>query len=240
MKKFIREMYENYLEKRFISFAKGIQDYCNSQVNELNANHIRKFLFDTITLNSNESEEHLTRVSGITHILATDLSTHNPELNFDQNQINMLTQASVLHDIGKIVIPKRILNKKRKLNSIEQEAIKSHSDYGSRMIKELTPVFSPDFKKICYEITRYHHEKYDGRGYPDRLIGEEIPISAQIVSLADILDALTHRRAYKGPYPFDVAVKMIKSGECGHFSERMIASLDRSLDEIGALLKVRK
>ena len=138
----------------------------------------------------------------------------------------MITTASALHDIGKISIPDEILNKPGRLTAEEFAVIKGHSMAGANMLSEL-PLDQKEepLVKTAYEICRWHHERYDGKGYPDGLVGDEIPISAQVVSVADVYDALASERVYKKAVPHEKVLEMILHGECGQFNPILIECL---------------
>ena len=133
--------------------------------------------------------------------------------------------ASALHDIGKIAIDEKILNKPGRLTPEEFELVKTHSMRGAEMLHDLDNFGEQPLLQTAYEIARWHHERWDGRGYPDGLKGDEIPISAQLVSLADVYDALTSDRCYKKAYPHEKAVQMILNGECGAFNPLLLQCL---------------
>ena len=147
--------------------------------------------------------------------------------------ISLISTASALHDIGKINIPESILNKPGRLTPEEFEVMKTHSMLGAGMLHDLDEFAEQPLLQTAYEIARWHHERWDGRGYPDGLKGDEIPISAQLVSLADVYDALTSNRCYKKAYPHEKAVQMILNGECGAFNPLLL----RCLTDIQADLK---
>lgn len=130
-----------------------------------------------------------------------------------------------LHDIGKIAISDTILLKPGKLTQKEFDCMKSHTISGCEILENLKDAWSKEYSRISMEICRYHHERYDGKGYPDGLKGEEIPISAQIVAVADVYDALVHERVYKAAIPKDESYEMIMNGECGAFSPEMLQCL---------------
>jgi putative two-component system response regulator len=134
----------------------------------------------------------------------------------------MIVSTSSLHDVGKISIPDNVLLKPGKLTQEEYEYMKSHTTRGSEILSEFKDIWDDEYRKTSYEICRYHHERYDGRGYPDGLKGDEIPISAQIVSIADVYDALVSERVYKSAYTKDEAFHMIVTGECGVFSPKLL------------------
>ena len=137
----------------------------------------------------------------------------------------MIPLASALHDIGKIAIDEKILNKPGRLTPEEFELVKTHSMRGAEMLHDLDNFGEQPLLQTAYEIARWHHERWDGRGYPDGLKGDEIPISAQLVSLADVYDALTSDRCYKKAYSHEKAVQMILNGECGAFNPLLLQCL---------------
>lgn len=137
----------------------------------------------------------------------------------------MITTASALHDIGKMGINENILNKPGRLTKEEFEEMKKHTLIGASMLKSLELYQDEKLVQIAYQICRWHHERYDGKGYPDGLKGEEIPIAAQVVSIADVYDALTSERVYKPAYTHEKAIEMILNGECGAFSPLMLECL---------------
>lgn len=169
-----------------------------------------------------ESGEHIHRVKEYTEILAKEAMKEYPEYGLTEKKIQQITSASVLHDVGKIAIPDHILLKRGRLTQDEFEYMKTHASKGGELIMQIKGAWDAEFGKVCYEICRHHHEKYDGRGYPDGLKGEDIPLSAQLVSIADVYDALVSERIYKEAYPADQAFHMIISGECGMFSPKLL------------------
>lgn len=169
-----------------------------------------------------ESGEHIKRVKGFTGILAERLMNDCPEYGLTEAKVEVIVSASALHDIGKIAIPDSILLKPGKLTTEEFEYMKSHTTRGCEILTHIENAWDEEYGKVSYEICRYHHERYDGKGYPDGLKGDEIPISAQIVSLADVYDALVNERVYKSAYSKEEAFQMIVTGECGVFSPRIL------------------
>lgn len=169
-----------------------------------------------------ESGEHVQRVKGYTRILAEVFCKKYPESGLTEEKIKTIASASVLHDLGKIAIPDSILLKPGKLTREEFETMKTHTVQGCEIIESMKVEWNPEMKKACYEIARYHHERYDGKGYPDGLKGDEIPISAQLVSIADVYDALINVRCYKAAFSKDEAFRMIINGECGTFSPKLL------------------
>lgn len=172
-----------------------------------------------------ESGEHIQRVKVYTKILAEELMKEDPECGLTPEIISVIVSASPLHDIGKIAIPDTVLLKPGKLTDEEYEYVKSHTICGCEILENIKDVWSKEYARISIEICRYHHERYDGNGYPDRLKGDEIPIHAQIVAVADVYDALVHERVYKDAVPKDRAFRMIINGECGVFSPMLLTCL---------------
>ena len=182
-------------------------------------------LSSVVEFRSLESGEHIKRVRYFTRILLNYLKEYYPEYNLTKEQIDLIVNASILHDIGKIAIPDSILLKPGKLTKDEFEEMKKHTIYGCEILKNFRQEDS-DFYRYCYEICRHHHERYDGNGYPDGLVGEDIPIWAQVVSIVDVYDALVSKRVYKMPYAEDEAVRMIHDNECGVFSPKILDCFD--------------
>ncbi len=178
-----------------------------------------------VEFRNGESGQHVRSVRVITELLLEQLAQKADCYNLDWNRISMITTASALHDIGKIAIPEEILNKPGRLTKEEFDTMKTHSQIGANMLEELPFYQDEEMVKVAYEICRWHHERYDGKGYPDGLKGDDIPISAQVVSVADVYDALTSERAYKGKIPHEKAMEMILNGECGSFSPLLLECL---------------
>ena len=178
-------------------------------------------LGSVVEFRSAESGTHVQRVSEYTRILLKHVRILYPEYGLTKPQIEMIAQAAALHDVGKIAIPDEILKKPGKLTKDEFNQMKSHTIYGCEILEKFKQEDS-EFYKYCYEICRWHHEKYDGKGYPDGLVGEEIPIWAQAASVADCFDALSSERCYKIAYAPEQAFEMICAGECGVFGEKII------------------
>ena len=182
-------------------------------------------LGSVVEFRSLESGEHIQRVKGFTKILLKYVQDNYPEYNLTDSQINMISSAAALHDVGKIAVPDAVLNKPGKLTYEEFNIIKRHTIYGCQILEQFKQDDS-EFYKYCYDICRWHHEKYDGNGYPDRLSGEDIPIWAQVVAVADCVDALVSKRVYKDSYPVEKAMDMINNGECGAFSDKIMDCFD--------------
>ena len=169
-----------------------------------------------------ESGEHVKRVGEYTRILAETFMVEYPEYGLTQDTINVIVSASALHDIGKITIPDSILLKPGRLTREEFEYMKSHTTRGCELLESMKNVLDPKYEKVSSEICRHHHERFDGKGYPDGLEGDAIPLSAQLVSVADVYDALVNERCYKDAFSPEEAFRMIVNGECGVFSPRLM------------------
>lgn len=182
-----------------------------------------------------ESGEHIQRVKGYTRILAESFMKEYPEYELTQETIDHIVVASALHDIGKITIPDSILQKPGRLTKDEYEYMKSHAVRGCEILDVVHSDWNTHIKEMCYEICRHHHERYDGKGYPDGLVGDDIPLSAQFVSVADVYDALVNERCYKEAYSPEDAFHMILRGECGVFSPRLMECFRKTRDQFEKL-----
>ncbi len=178
-----------------------------------------------------ESGEHIKRVKGFTRILAEKAAKKYPEYNLTPERINIIVAASALHDSGKITIKDSVLLKPGRLDKDEFEYMKSHTVRGCDILDQIDGAWDSEYAKVSYAICRHHHERYDGKGYPDGLAGEEIPIEAQLVSVADVYDALVSERVYKEAIDKDKAYHMILMGECGVFSPKLMECFRESKEE---------
>lgn len=185
-----------------------------------------------VEFRNGESGFHVLHINAMTDILLRQLVKITDRYSLTQADINLISTASALHDIGKISIPGRILNKPGRLTPEEFEIMKTHSSVGAQMLRDLPFYQNEPLIRVSYEICRWHHERYDGRGYPDGLVGEQIPISAQIVALADVYDALTSERVYKKAFDHDTAIRMILGGECGAFNPLLLECLVQAADTV--------
>lgn len=179
-------------------------------------------LSSVVEFRSAETGEHTRRIKYFTRIMLKYLQQYFPKYGITDEQISEITRASALHDIGKIGIPDSILLKPGRLTTQEFEVMKTHTTIGCDILEKFYENHDSDFYRYSYEICRYHHERWDGNGYPDHLVGEEIPISAQVAAIADVYDALVSPRVYKSVYANNIAFDMIMSGECGLFSPDML------------------
>lgn len=185
-----------------------------------------------VEFRNGESGTHVLHVQTYTEIFLRQLVQITDKYPIDESDISFIVKASALHDIGKISIPDEILNKPGRFTKEEFEIMKTHSLAGATMLKELHHYQNEPLVKIAYEICRWHHERFDGRGYPDGLTGDEIPISAQIVALADVYDALTSKRVYKDAFSHEEAMNMILNGECGCFNPLLLECLKQASEPI--------
>jgi putative two-component system response regulator len=200
---------------------------------EKNNDFLVNALSSVVEFRSLESGEHIHRVKYFTKLFLKNIMKFYPEYGITEQQANLIVSASALHDIGKIAIPDSILLKPGRLTDEEFEEMKKHTIYGCDLLENFKQDES-EFYHYCYDICRYHHERYDGGGYPDGLKGDEIPIWAQIVSIVDVFDALVSERVYKAPYVVEVADRMIVSGECGVFSPKILDCFELAKPELWA------
>lgn len=177
-----------------------------------------------VEFRNGESGQHVLHIRTLTELFLRHLQSTG-EYNISQEEISLISTAAALHDIGKIGIPGEILNKPGRLTDEEFAIMKTHSSLGASMLEGMPVHQDEPLVKVAYAICRWHHERYDGRGYPDGLKGDEIPISAQIVALADVYDALTSERVYKKAFSHEVAVQMILDGQCGQFNPLLMDCL---------------
>ena len=198
-----------------------------SQIQEKERNNhiIISILSEVVGLKNGESRKHILNVSRITELLLSRVMQRSSRYHLTWQDEALITNAAALHDIGKIGIDEKILNKPGKLTKEEFEIMKTHTLIGAKMIENLEGFQEEPLVKVTYAICRWHHERWDGRGYPDSLKGDAIPISAQIVSLADVYDALTSKRVYKDAFAHEKAIQMILDGECGLFNPLLLDCL---------------
>ncbi len=192
---------------------------------EKNNTMMVNILSHTVEFRNGESGMHVLNISTITGLLLQHLVKKTDRYHLTQHDISLIVIASALHDIGKISIPGKILNKPGRFTPEEFDIMKTHTIMGEQMLKDIPLYAQEPLIKVARTICRSHHERYDGRGYPDGLVGEEIPIGAQVVALADVYDALTSERCYKKAFSHEKAYEMIVNGECGAFSDLLLECL---------------
>ena len=191
----------------------------------------------TVEIRNNESGRHMLNIREISDMVLHRLAEITDKYKLSEKTISTIATLSALHDIGKITIPRAILNKPGKLTEEEWEIMKTHSAKGDEIIKTIPYFQSSPIIKTAREICRWHHERWDGKGYPDGLSGDEIPLSAQVVAIADVYDALTSDRCYKKAYSHEKALSMIQNGECGAFNPLLLKVLSDIAPKMPELLR---
>lgn len=197
-------------------------------------------LSSVVEFRSSETGEHIRRIKYFTRIMLKYLMKYYPKYGITPEQIDEIARASALHDIGKIGIPDAILLKPGRLTPEEFEIMKTHTTIGCDILERFKENQTSEFYSYCYDICRYHHERWDGNGYPDHLAGDEIPISAQIVAVADVYDALVSHRVYKSAYANNDAYEMIMNGECGQFSPDVLECFELAKVDFFNIVEVIK
>ena len=195
-------------------------------------------LSQIVEFRNGESGLHVIHINLITQLLLEQLVKKTGKYQLSWEDRLLIATASALHDIGKIGIDEKILNKPGKLTKEEFEIMKAHTLIGAQMLDNLDMYRNEKLLKLAYEICRWHHERYDGKGYPDGLVGEEIPISAQVVSLADVYDALVSERVYKKAFSHEKALEMIRNGECGTFNPLLLQCMTEAQDKLKTMMEV--
>ena len=200
----------------------------------LNLNYsIIESLSTAIEFRSGESGEHVKRIRRLTRLLLEALGrTGKKEYAFSDREIQEISQASIMHDVGKIAISDLILNKPGRLTDEEFEIMKSHTVMGCQVLEQIPQYKNNRLYQYAYDICRHHHERWDGKGYPDGLKGREITVWSQVVSVADVFDALTNKRVYKPAIPVSEAMDMIFTGQCGAFNPELLEALEKILPQI--------
>ncbi len=236
----IIELYQNkfYMQERL----KEQEEAIRAQEKKLREGN--EFMIDALSsvveFRSLETGEHIRRIKYFTRIMLKYLMKYFPKYGITPAQIDEIARASALHDIGKIGIPDAILLKPERLTPEEFEIMKTHTTIGCDILEKFRDKQDNEFYRYCYEICRYHHERWDGNGYPDHLVGEEIPISAHIVAVADVYDALVSPRVYKSIYANNIAYDMIMDGECGQFSPDVLECFALAKEDFFNIVEVIK
>ena len=192
---------------------------------EENNNIMIRILSNVLGSRNSESREHILHIKTATEMMLRKLVKVTDAYPLTEADISLITTASSLHDIGKICIPEEILNKPGRFTEKEFEIMKTHSELGAAIIEDMDFPQDHPLVHTAWEICRWHHERWDGKGYPDGLKGEEIPICAQVVSIVDVYDALTSERCYKKAFDHDTAIQMILDGQCGQFNPILLKCL---------------
>ena len=194
-------------------------------------------LSQIVEFRNGESGSHVLNINIFTGMLLESLVQHTDKYDLSWSERLLITTASALHDIGKIGIDDKILNKPGRLTDEEFKIMQNHTIIGASILENMGSYQDEELMKVAYQICRWHHERYDGKGYPDGLKGDEIPISAQVVSLADVYDALVSERVYKKAYSHEKAIEMIINGECGCFNPILLECLLDIQDRIKRKMK---
>ena len=210
-----------YAKQKRLSRLVAEQVYERERSNSMMIN----VLSHIVEFRNGESGTHVLNIRALTERLLLQLTQKTDRYRLSQSEIAQISTASALHDIGKINVPEQVLNKPGRLTAEEFELMKTHSATGAELLKQIVQKHGSPLLQTAIQICRWHHERYDGRGYPDGLKGEEIPISAQVVALADVYDALTSERCYKKAFDHDTAIGMILRGECGAFQPLLLECL---------------
>ncbi len=195
-------------------------------------NQLIEILSSVVESRDLESGNHINRMKNVTKLFLQKVMIKFPEYSLTENTIEIMSAASAMHDIGKVAIPDNILLKPGKLTREEFEVMKEHTLKGCDIINAASAIQDKEYYQYCYDICRHHHERYDGKGYPDGLCGEKISLIAQVVSVADVYDALVSKRCYKDAFEQDKAVSMILSGECGTFNPKLMDVLNEVKSEL--------
>lgn len=230
--------YKEHLEVMIKLHAEKIESQ-SEKLKMLNASIIDN-LADILEFRDLESGQHIKRIKNFTYVLASKVAECYPEYEINEEKINLLCNASALHDIGKIGIADSILLKQGKLTKEEFEEIKKHTIIGDDLAVRILENYDKELARFGHEICRYHHERYDGSGYPDGLKGDAIPIGAQIVAIADVYDALVQKRVYKEAFSHERAIEMINNEECGVFSPKLLLCLSLVKDEFHNIMQLYK
>lgn len=197
-------------------------------------------LSNVVEFRSVETGDHIRRIKYFTRVLCKYMARYFPKYELTPAQVDQIARASALHDIGKIGISDAILLKPGKLTAQEFEIMKTHTTIGCEILKSFKKSYADDFYQCCYDICRYHHERWDGGGYPNHLVGEQIPLSAQIVSIADVYEALVSERVYKTAYSNKAAYDMILNGECGQFAPDVLECFQLAKEDFFNIVEVIK
>lgn len=204
------------------------------EIQELNRT-VLETLATAIEFRDCDSGEHVVRMSNLTLFLLTAINELYPEYGVSETELEAIVDAAILHDVGKIAIEDSILNKPGRLTKEEFEIMKLHTVRGCELLDSVPKMKENPIYTYAYDICRHHHERWDGRGYPDGLKGEEISIWSQVVALADVYDALVSDRVYKKAFPHEVAVDMILKGECGCFNPMILDCLKAVQSDIAQI-----
>lgn len=214
------------------SYRNELESIVQAQVKQLNdfMRSTTEMLATAIEFRDCESGEHVKRICSLTGELLTEVSSLYPEYYLSADEIDKVVSSAVLHDVGKIAIPDSILNKPGRLTAEEFEVMKQHTVKGCDLLSSIPNIMDAKVFNYGYDICRHHHERWDGKGYPDGLKGDDVSIWAQVVAVADVYDALTSPRVYKKAYSHEKAIDMIFGGECGMFNPKVLDAFRNIMD----------
>ncbi len=220
---------------------KNLEKIVTQQIAEKEKNNTMMvdILSTIVEFRNGESGAHVRRIRVITELLLEAMVNRFPQYSMPASKIAIISNAAALHDVGKISIPEEILNKPGRLNQAEYEIMKTHAKIGADMLSRIPFAADEELVKYAHSICLSHHERWDGSGYPQGLVGSQIPVEAQVVALADVYDALVSERAYKPAYTSQKAVSMILNGECGPMNPDLLYCLALEGDELEARIETR-
>lgn len=224
---------------RLYAKQRRLTSLLSQQYNERvkNSRMLIDIMAGVMELRNGESGRHVTNIEKLAELLLACLVQRSDNISLDNEERSTIALASALHDIGKMSIDDAILNKPGRLTPEEFEIMKTHTTIGADMLRELGRHHAGNvLMEYAYQIARWHHERWDGKGYPDGLKGDDIPIAAQVVSVADVYDALTSVRVYKDAIPHEEAIQMILDGKCGTFNPLLLDCLLEVQDRIAETL----
>ena len=196
-------------------------------------------LSQVVEKRNGESRDHVQRVAQLTSMLLAGLAQKTDRYPLTREMRRTIATAAALHDIGKMEIGEQVLNSPEPRTPEDEETMRQHTLLGARMLEELDAYRDEDFVRVAYQICRWHHERYDGSGYPDQLVGEQIPIAAQVVGLADAYETLTTGSGSQPPVPCAAAVQMLCTGEAGAFNPVLLDCLREIENEIDDAMRRR-
>lgn len=222
---------------------KDMEKELDDRMNQLRASQAKleksnEFLINALSsvveFRNLESGEHIKRIKKFTKILLDYVRKFYPEYGLDEEKVALITNAAALHDLGMIAISDDIIRRIGKLSRTDELELENHTVYGAKLLEHFHQE-DDEFYQYCHDICKYHHERYDGSGYPEKLSGDEIPIWSQVVGIADAYETLVSSRAYREAYDIHEAVRVIQSGECGQFSPKILDCFDLAKEELFAL-----
>ncbi|MCD8348141.1 MAG: response regulator [Lachnospiraceae bacterium] len=232
---FLKHRIKNIID--LYSYQNELESIVAEQVTRLNKvnRSVIAALAALIEFRDCETGGHVRRMSTLTWLLMQAVSERYPEYHLPSDEIDKIGMSAVLHDVGKISIPDPILNKPGKLTAEEFEIMKTHTVKGCEILQKIPDLVDEGTYVYSYDICRHHHERWDGKGYPDGLVGDETSIWSQVAAVADVYDALTSDRIYKKAYSHDVATQMILNGECGAFNPKVLDAFLNAKEKILAM-----